>query len=195
LNDKFNKKTKRDELSGDEESVNKVRSMKPTTNVTKAIDFDSHVYSNNVVMGSTHDVNYELQDKFNKIYFSDQTRDRDAKSYMKLSQHDCRLDAKLKGTSKFTSRRDYQVEMAPRGTSGATSARDSDSQTRPPVLRLRVAGKPEHGESNCRSDDDTSDLADGNSDSSDDESNDKYEDEENREEFESVMSLFLECIP
>ena len=42
-------KTKRNELSSDDESDNNGRSKKPTANVTKAVDFDSHFYSNNAV--------------------------------------------------------------------------------------------------------------------------------------------------
>ena len=70
------------------------------------------------------------------------------------------------GTSKFTSRRDYQEAMAPRGTCAQTSDSKSEDQTRPPVLRLRGAGKPEHGESDCRSESDMSDLDDEEYDSS-----------------------------
>ena len=72
-------------------------------NVKKAVDFDSHVYSNNAVMGSNHDVNYQLLDKFNKSYSSDQTRDESAKSYVGLCQLNSRLSAKVGATSKFTS--------------------------------------------------------------------------------------------
>jgi hypothetical protein len=77
------------------------------------VDSNGHDYSNNVVMASTHDVNYELLDKCNKSYSSARTRDGGAKSYVRLSQHDSSLDAKLGGTSKFTSRRDYQEALAP----------------------------------------------------------------------------------
>jgi hypothetical protein len=72
--------------------------------------------------------------------------------------------------TKFTSRRDYQEAMAPRGTSAHTSDSERDNQTCPPVLRLRGTGKPGLGESDCRSENNTSDLADGNSESSVDES-------------------------
>ena len=59
-NNKSNNKNIRNELSSDDESDNHGRSKKPTANVTKAVDFDSHVYSNNAVMGSTHDINFNL---------------------------------------------------------------------------------------------------------------------------------------
>ena len=59
------------------------------------------------------------------------------KSYMGLSQLDSSLSAKVGGTSKFTSRRDYQEAMAPRATSAHTSDSDDVVQTRPPVLSLR----------------------------------------------------------
>ena len=94
-NNKSNNKTKRNDLSSDDESDNNGRSKKPTANVTKAVDFDSHVYSNNAVMGSNHDINFNLLDKFNKSYSSDQTRDGGAKSYMGLSQLDSSLSAKV----------------------------------------------------------------------------------------------------
>ena len=113
---------------------------KPTANVTKAVDFDSHVYSNNAVMGSTNDINFNLLDKFNKSYSSDRTRDGGAMSFMGLSQLDASRTAKVGGSSKFTSRRDYQEAMAPRATSEETSESDDAYQTRPPVLRLRGAG-------------------------------------------------------
>jgi hypothetical protein len=82
---------------------------------------------------------------------------------MGLSQLDSSLSAKLGGTSKFTSRMDYQEAMAPRGTSAQTSDSESDGQTRPLVLRLRGAGKPDLSESDCRSEDDTSNPAEGGS--------------------------------
>ena len=100
------------------------------------MDFDSHVYSNNAVMGSTRDINFNLLDKFNKSYSSYRTRDGGAQSYMGLSQLDSSRSAKVGGPSKFTSRRDYQEAMAPRATSEQTSDSDDDNQTRPPVLRL-----------------------------------------------------------
>ena len=78
-------------------------------------------------MGSNHDINYTLLDKFYKTYSSDQTRDGGTKSHMGLSQLDSSLSAKVGGTSKFTSRRDYQEAMAPRGTSAHTSDSESDS--------------------------------------------------------------------
>ena len=134
-NNQSDNKSKRIELSSDDEIDNNCRTKKPTANVTKTVDFDSHVYSNNAVMVSNHDVNYQLLDKF-KSYFSDRTRDGGASNYMGLSQLDLSLSAKLGGTSKFTSRRDYQEAMAPRGTNAHTSDSESDSQTRPPVLRL-----------------------------------------------------------
>ena len=116
-------------------------------NIAKAVDFDGHVYLNNAVMGSSHDINNQLLDKFNKTYSSDRTRDESIKSYMGLSQLNSRMSAKVGGTSKFTSRRDYQEAMALQGTSLQTSDSKSEDQTRPPVLRLRGAGKPELGES------------------------------------------------
>ena len=144
-------------------------------NVTKAVDFDSHVYSNNAVMGSSTDVNFNLLDKFNQSYSSDRTRDEGAMGFMGLSQLDVSRTAKVGGTSKFTSRRDYQEAMAPRATSEATSDSDQDNLTRPPVLRLRGAGKPDHGESDCRSEDDSVDISYGDSESSCDESSTYYE--------------------
>ena len=87
-------------------------------------------------MGSNHDINYQLLDKFNKSYSSDRTRDGSAKSYVELSHIDASLSAKSEGSSKFTSRRDYQEAMAPRGTSEQTSGSTSKDKTRPPVLRL-----------------------------------------------------------
>ena len=146
-NNKNKNKNKRDELSSDDESDNHGRSKKHMVNVTKAVDFDSHVYSNNAVMGSTTDVNFNLLDKFNKSYSSDRTRDEGAMSFMGLSQLDASRTAKVGGTSKFTSRRDYQEAMAPRATSEATSDCDNANPTRSPVLRLRGAGEPDHGRS------------------------------------------------
>ena len=128
-------------------------------------------------MGSSHDINYQLLYKFNKTYSSDRTRDESAKSYMGLSQLNSSMSAKVGETSKFTSRRDYQEAMAPRGTSEQTSDKESEGQTRQPVLRLRGAGKPELGESDCRSEGDMSDLAEEESDSSGDESY-SYDEEE-----------------
>ena len=52
-NNKSDNKTKRNELSSDDESDNHGRSKKHKANVTNAVDFDSHAYSNNAVMGST----------------------------------------------------------------------------------------------------------------------------------------------
>ena len=105
-NNKSDNKSKRNELSSDDQSDNNGHTKKPTANVTKAVDIDSHVYSNNAVMGSNHDINYQLLDKFNKSYSSDRTRDGGAKSYMGLSQLNSSLSAKVGGTSMFTSRRD-----------------------------------------------------------------------------------------
>jgi hypothetical protein len=130
-------------------------------NITKAVDFDSHVYSNKAVMECIHDVDYQLLVKFNKSYSSDQTRDGGAKSSVGISQFNSSMRAKLGEASNFTNRRDYQTAMAPRGTSAHTSDSESNSPTRPPVLRLRGAGKLDLGESDCRSEDDTSDLAEG----------------------------------
>jgi hypothetical protein len=188
-------KSKRKELSSDDDGDFDSRSKKPTANVTKAVDFVSHVYSNNAVMGSSHDINYQLLDKFNKIYSSDQTRDESAKSYMGLSHLDSSLSAKVGGTSKFTSRRDYQEAMAPRGTSAQTSDNDSECQTRPPVLRLRGASKLDLGESDCRSEVDTSYLAQKDTDSSVNESYTFDEEETQYERFESDMLSAMERIP
>jgi hypothetical protein len=84
-NNNNSNKSKRNDLSSDEESINNSRTKRPMANITKAVDFDSHVYSNNAVMGSSNDINYKLLDKFNKTYSSDRTRDKSAKSYMGLS--------------------------------------------------------------------------------------------------------------
>jgi hypothetical protein len=85
--------------------------------------------------------------------------------------------------------------MAPQGTSAQTSDRKRDDQTRPPVLRLRGEGKPEHGESDCRSEGDTSDLVEEESDSSGDESYTYSEKKAQIERFESDMLSAVECIP
>ena len=114
---------------------------------------------------------------------------------MGLSQLDSSLSAKVGGTSKFTSRRDYQEAMAPRATSAHTSDSDDVSQTRSPVLRLRGAGTSIHGESDCRSEDDLYDLAYGDSESSGDESSTYYEEDEQCDVFGSDMPSCLECIP
>jgi hypothetical protein len=163
-------------------------------NITKAVDFDSHVYSNNAVMGSSNDINYQLLDKFNNSYSSDRTRDEGAKSFMGLSQLNSSMSAKVGGTSKFTSRRDYQEAMAPRGTSEQTSGNTSEDKTRPPVLRLRGAGKPEHGESDCRSESDISDLDDEEYDSSGNESSTCSEEETQTERAECDILSATECI-
>jgi hypothetical protein len=119
---KSTKKSKRNELSSDEESSNDGGSKRPMANIMKAVDFDSHVYSNNAIMGSNHDVNYDLLNKFKH-------RDGGAKGYMGLSHHESSLDAKMGGTSKFTSRRYYKETMAPRGTSDAISEKSGQIGT------------------------------------------------------------------
>ena len=102
---------------------------------------------------------------------------------MGLSQLDLSLSAKVGGTSKFTSRRDYQEATAPRATSAHTSDSNDVTQTRPTVLRLRGAGEPDHGESDCRSEADSSDPAYGDSESSCDESSTYYEEDEQCDVF------------
>ena len=64
-NSKTSKKSKRDEASSDDDEFQDNRSKRPTANVTRAIDFDSHIYSNNAKMGSCKDLNHDLLDKFN----------------------------------------------------------------------------------------------------------------------------------
>ena len=106
---------------------------------------------------------------------------------MGLSQLDLSLSAKVGETFKFTSRRDYQEPMAPRATIARTNDSDDDSQTRPPVLRLQGAGKPEHGESDCRSEDGSVDISYEDSESSCDESPSDYEEEEKCDVFGGDM--------
>ena len=84
--------------------------------------------------------------------------------------------------------------MAPQGTSEKTSDRNSEDQTRPPVLRLRGAGKPEHGESDYRSEGDLCDLDNEESYSSSDESSTCSEEEEKTDRFECVIQSATECI-
>ena len=86
-------------------------------------------------------------------------------SFMGLSQLDASRTAKVGGSSKFTSRRDYQEAMAPWVTSEETSDNDDANQTRSPVLRLRGAGKPDHGKSDCRSEDGSVDISYGDTES------------------------------
>ena len=116
-------------------------------------------------------------------------------SFMGLSQLDASRSAKVGGPSKFTSRRDYQEVMAPRATSVETSESDDTNQTRPPVLRLREAGQPVHGEFDCRSEDGSVDISYGDSESSCDESSSDYEEEEKCDVFGGDMPSCLECIP
>ena len=114
---------------------------------------------------------------------------------MGLSQLDSSLTAKVEGTFKFTSRRDYQEAMAPRATSEHATDSDDASQTRPPVLRLRGAGTPDHGESDCRSEDDSDDISYGDSESSCDESSTYCKEEEQCNVFGGDMPSCLEYIP
>jgi hypothetical protein len=114
---------------------------------------------------------------------------------MGLSQLDSSLSAKVGGTSTFTSRRDYQAAMAPRGTSAQTSDSERECQTRPLVLRLRGAGKPDLGVSDCRSKEYTTDLAERDSESPIDESSTYEAEDEQGEESGGDMSSCVECIP
>ena len=82
---------------------------------------------------------------------------------MGLSNIDSSPDAKLGGTFKVITRRDNPEALAPRNTDEATS----DSQTRPPVLCLQGARKPEHVVADYGSgSDNMPDLSDNVSDSS-----------------------------
>jgi hypothetical protein len=85
--------------------------------------------------------------------------------------------------------------MAPRSTSAKTSDSESECQTRPPVLRLRGSGKPNLGDSDCRSEEYTSDLAEGYSVSSIDKSSTYKAEDGQGEESGGDMSLCVECIP
>ena len=85
--------------------------------------------------------------------------------------------------------------MAPRATSEETSDCDDANQTRPPVLRLRGAGKPDHGRSDCRSEDGSIDISDGDSKSLCDESSSDFVEEEKCDVFGGDMPSCLECIP
>ena len=64
-NSKTSKKSKRDQVSSDDDEFQVNRNKRPTANVTRAIDLDSHIHSNNAIMGSSKDLNYDLLDKFN----------------------------------------------------------------------------------------------------------------------------------
>ena len=79
-NSKTSKKSKRDEASSDDDEFQDNRNKRPTANVTRAIDFDSHIYSNNAIMGSSKDLNHDLLDKFNQNYIQDRTHDGGAQS-------------------------------------------------------------------------------------------------------------------
>ena len=81
---------------------------------------------------------------------------------MGLSDSDSSPDAKLGRTFQVITRRDNPGALAPYNTDEATS----DSQTRPPVLCLQGARKPEHVVADCRSGSDMPDLSDDVSDSS-----------------------------
>ena len=70
-NSKTSKKSKRDEASRDDDEFQDNRNKRLTANVTRAIDFDSHIHSNNAIMGSSKDVNHNLLHKFNQNHIQD----------------------------------------------------------------------------------------------------------------------------
>ena len=109
---------------------------------------------------------------------------------MGLSNLDSSPDAKLGGTFKVITGRDSPEALAPRNTDGATS----DSQTRPPVLRLQGAGKPEYGFADCRSGSDMLDISDVVYDSSVDSSEGGREDKEVCKSFGGDMTSCSECM-
>ena len=92
---------------------------------------------------------------------------------MGVCHSDSNPDVALEGLSKFKRRRDYQEAMAPRSNVSNTSDNGGDNETRPPVLRLRGAGKPEQDSEDCLSGSDLPDLSDDVSESSDEYSNDE----------------------
>jgi hypothetical protein len=193
-NSKTSKKSKRDEVSSDDDESQDNRNKRPTANVTRAIDFDSHIYSNNAIMGSSKDLNHDLLDKFNQNYIQDRTHDGGAQSFMGVCHSDSNPDVALEGLSKFKRRRDYQEAMAPRSNVSNTSDNGGDNETRPPVLRLRGAGKPEQDSEDCLSGSDLPNLSYDVSESSDEYSNDEWEEEDDCEAFGSDMYSCQECI-
>ena len=108
---------------------------------------------------------------------------------MGLRYPDSSPDAKLRGTSKFMTRRDDLEGMVPHNNDVDTS---DDTTHR--FCRQR-AGKPEHGAADCRSgSDNMPDLSDDVFDSSVDSSEGGREDKEVCEAFEGDMSSCREYI-
>jgi hypothetical protein len=96
-NSKTSKKSKRDEASSDGDEFQYIRNKRPTANLTRPIEFDSHIYSNNAIMGSSKYLNHDLLDKFNQNYIQDRTHDGGSQSFMGVCQYDSNLDVALEG--------------------------------------------------------------------------------------------------
>ena len=64
-------------------------------------------------------------------------------SYIRLSNSDSRPSVKVGDAYKLITRRNYMEAMASRSTEVDTSDCDEVTESRPPVLRLRGAEKPE----------------------------------------------------
>jgi len=140
--------------------------MKPKVDAKRALNFHGYIDTNQIIGGSSKDLNHDLLDKFNQNYIQDRTHDGGAQSFMGVCHSDSNLEVALEGVSKFKRRRDYQEAMAPRSNVSNTSDGGRDNETRAPVLRLRGAGKPEQDSEDCLSGSDLPDLSDNVSESS-----------------------------
>ena len=160
----------------------------------KGIKFHGYIYTNQIISGSSKDLNHDLLDKFNQNYIQDRTHDGGAQSFMGVCHSDSNLDVAEEGLSKFKRRMDYPEAMAPRSNVSNTNDDGGEKETRAPVLRLRGAGKPERDSEDCLSGSVLPDLSDNVSESSDEYSNDACEKEEGCDAFGSDMYSCLECI-
>jgi len=112
--------------------------MKPKVDAKRALNFHGYIYTNQIIGGSSKDLNHDLLDKFNQNYIQDRTHDGGAQSFMGVCHSDSNLEVALEGVSKFKRRRDYQEAMAPRSNVSNTSDGGRDNETRAPMSTLMM---------------------------------------------------------
>jgi hypothetical protein len=111
---KHRRKKKRNSHTSDNEYSFEEINMKPKVDAKRALNFHGYIYTNQIVSGSSKDLNHDLLDKFNQNYIQDRTHDGGAQSFMGVCHSDSNLEVALEGVSKFKRRRDYMETMASR---------------------------------------------------------------------------------
>jgi len=91
--------------------------MKPKVDAKRALNFHGYIYTNQIISGSSKDLNHDLLDKFNQNYIQDRTHDGGAQSFMGVCHSDSNLEVALEGSpslrgGEITRRRWHHAPMS-----------------------------------------------------------------------------------